>query len=469
MRIEYDPVPETPPRTGGNRERNGEADMTTMEQYGLEKVETLEDEIREQPAGARSGRATPRWRRILIGMVLPVLLLLGGAAGAYWLVITRPGTPERPPRPVASLVTVTPVEPATEQVTVEAMGTVVPARETVIMPQVSGRIEWISPEFMIGGRFQQGQEMLRIEKRDYELALEQRRSDVARAEYDVKLEEGQQIIARAELNATGLAVESEASRELMLRKPHLKRFQAALAAARASLEAAELDLERTAVRAPFNAVVTEQLVDVGTQVSTQTRLVTLVGTDAYWVKVSLPVEKLAWIQVPGAPGEVGARAQVRQAGLGPEDVRTGRVLRSLASLETEGRLANLLVEVKNPLDLDRPAESSRPPLLLGAYVQVAIEGRTLSDVVAVPRRAVHEGNLLWIMTPEDTLEIRPVDIVWRDRDRALVAQGLAAGERVVTSAIPTPVNGLRLRVAGGDGGDGGDGASSTPALGGNQP
>ena len=433
--------------------------MTTTEKFELKKVTSLADEIREELDGTRPGAPAPRWRRILIGMVLPVLLVAGGAAGAYWFVITRPGMPERPPRPSYALVTVTAVTPTTRQVMVEAMGTVVPARESVIMPQVSGQIVWLAPEFMVGGRFQTGEEMLRIEKRDYELALEQRRSDVARAEYEVKLEEGQQIIARAELTATGLAVESEASRELMLRIPHLKRFKAAVAAARASLENAELDLKRTVVRAPFNAVVTDQLVDLGTQASTQTRLVTLVGTDEYWVKVSLPLEKLAWIQVPQGPGEEGAVAKVRQAGLGPEDMRTGRVLRSLASMETEGRLANLLVEVKNPLDLGRPAGTPRPPLLLGAYVQVAIEGRTLQNVVAVPRRAVHEGNRLWVMTPENTLDIREVDIVWRDREYALVARGLAAGERVVTSAIPTPVTGMRLRVAKDNGENGKNGGS----------
>jgi RND family efflux transporter MFP subunit len=422
--------------------------MSTTEPVETEETTRHEVERPEGPPATGRTGAPGRWRRILIGVVLPPLVVLGGAAGAYRFVSTRPGMPERPPRPSSTLVTVTPVTPTTERVTVEAMGTVVPARETVLMPQVSGRIVWLSPEFLIGGRFRKDEEMLRLEKRDYELAVEQRRADVARAECDVKLEEGQQIIAKAELDVTGLAAESEASRDLILRKPHLKRVQAALAAAQASLEDARLDLERTVVRAPFNAVVTGQHVDLGTQASPQTRLVTLVGTDAYWVKVSLPVEKLAWIRVPRRPGEEGAAAEVRQAGLGVRDVRPGRVIRSLAQMETAGRLANLLVEVKDPLDLGA-AGTSRPPLLLGAYVEVAIEGRTLENVVALPRGAVREGKRAWIMTPENTLAIREIDVVWRDRERVLVAGGLAAGERVVTSAIPTPVNGMRLRVVGG--------------------
>lgn len=415
--------------------------MTTTKESELEtRISRGDDgpEPRRSPA--------MRLLRALIGGLLPIVVVAGGAAGAYWFFVTRPGMPERPPQRTAALVTVIQVTPVTEQVTVEAMGTVVPARETVIMPQVSGQIVDLGPEFMIGGRFRKNDVLLNIEKRDYELALEGRRSEVVRAEYDVKVEEGQQIIARLELKATGLEAESGASRDLMLRKPHLKRVRAALAAARANLEKAKLDLERTVIRAPFNAVVTHQHVDLGTQATPQTPLVTLVGTDVYWVKVSLPVEKLAWVRTPRRIGEAGAAVQVRQTGLGPEDVRAGHVLRSLADMETQGRLANLLVEVRDPLDLMRDGPA-RPPLLLGAYVHVAMDGRTLQNVVAVPRRAVREGNRVWIMTPEETLEIREVDIAWRDRERALVAKGLSAGERVVTSAIPTPVHGMQLRTA----------------------
>jgi len=411
--------------------------MTTTEEIELNRGEDRRTQQR-----SFFGRLV----RALISGLLPIIIIAAGAAGAYWFIFTSPGMPERPPRAMAALVTVIDVTPTTEQVTVEAMGTVVPARETVIMPQVSGQIVNLSPEFMIGGRFNRDDVLLGIEKRDYELALEGRRSEVARAEYDVKVEEGQQIIARSELKATGLEVEAGASRDLMLRKPHLKRVRAALAAARANLEKAQLDLDRTVIRSPFNAVVTQQHVDLGTQATPQTKLVTLVGTDAYWVKVSLPVEKLAWVQVPRRIGETGSAVRVRQTGLGPEDVRAGHVLRSLADMETQGRLANLLVEVRDPLDLERDGPA-RPPLLLGAYVHVTMDGRTLRNVVAVPRRAVREGNRVWIMTPEETLEIRDVDIVWRDRERALVAGGLSDGERVVTSAIPTPVHGMRLRTA----------------------
>jgi hypothetical protein len=200
------------------------------------------------------------------------------------------------------------------------------------------------------------------------------------------------------------------------------------------------------IRAPFNAVVAAKHVDLGTLATPQTRLCTLVGTDEYWVKVSLPVERLAWIRRPQRAGEEGSAARVRQAGLTDADAREGRVVRGLAEVETSGRMARVLVSVKDPLGL-AAGDDTRPPLLIGAFVHVSIEGRTLEGVFSLPRSAVREGSRAWVMTEDDTLDIRDVEIAWRDRDRALVAAGLHAGDRLVVGNIATPVQGMRLRLS----------------------
>jgi hypothetical protein len=120
------------------------------------------------------------------------------------------------------------------------------------------------------------------------------------------------------------------------------------------------------------------------------------------------------------------------------------VLRLLGELETLGRMTRLLVEVDDPLHLARPAEE-RVPLLLGAFVEVEFEGRAPPGLVEIERTWLRHGDVVWVVGPEDRLEIRAVGVAFRGAERVLVRSGLAPGDRVVTSDLGTPVEGMLLR------------------------
>jgi RND family efflux transporter MFP subunit len=312
---------------------------------------------------------------------------------------------------------------------------------------VSGQVVATSPALLPGGTLHEGDLLLRIDPRDYELAVRQRESDVARARQALRLEEGQQDVALREYELLGEVLEEDDA-ELVLRQPQLEAARTAYDAALASLEKARLDLERTRVTAPFNAVVQEKLVDLGAVVSASTALATLVGTDACWVEVLVPEADLAWIDLPADGGGSGSPARVRQDAVWDEGVwREGRVLCRLGSLESQGRMARLLVEVDDPYAL-RPENAGAPPLLMDAYVSTRILGRTVADVVAVSRSHVHDGDKVWLMDGEGLLRIHTLDPVYAGEDVLLVADGLEAGQRLVVSEIATPVEGMPLRLEG---------------------
>ena len=221
--------------------------------------------------------------------------------------------------------------------------------------------------------------------------------------------------------------------------------EAALEAAKASLERAQVDLRRTEVRAPFNCTVIEEYVDVGAQVTPQTQLAGLAGTDVFRVQVSVPVDRLKWLTIPQNGGEAGSRAVVRQAaGAANPGEREGRIVRLLSSLETQGRMARVLVDVADPLGLEAP-DAGTLPLFLGSYVNVALAGTELRGVFAIPRAAVREGKQVWLMTADGKLSIREVEILWRGPEAVFVRDGIKAGDRMVLSNIPAPVEGLPLR------------------------
>ncbi len=384
------------------------------------------------------------WVRAAFGVLLPVLVIGAGIIVAVIFYKTRPEVKRKKPRKTTTLVRLMSARRSNEQVVLRTMGLVIPSKRIILQPRVSGEIVSVVPDFVEGGTLDKGQLILQLDKRDYELAVEQRRSDVARAEHELKLEEGQQVIAKSEWDATGEGTRSEANADLILRKSYLKRARAALAAARSSLERARLDLGRTSIKAPFNAVVQSKHVDIGTQASQQTQLAALVGTDEYWVRVSVPVDRLGWITVPSVHGEKGSMARVVHAvGVEKPIERPGSVVRMLGELEPEGRMAGVLVSVKDPLGLKGGGEA--PPLLIGAYVRVEIAGRELRDVFAIPRSALRDGSSVWIMGDDDALEIRAVDVVWRGRDRLFIRNSLKDGDRIVLSNIAAPVAGIPLR------------------------
>jgi len=286
--------------------------------------------------------------------------------------------------------------------------------------------------------------LLRIDPRDYELAILQRESEVAQAQSTLRLEQGQQSIAKREFELLGDSLQTD-DRDLVLRKPQLESVRAQLALAKASLEKARLDLQRSQVRAPFNAIVESAEVDVGARVTTANTLATLVGTDACWLEVSVPVRDLQWIGIPRGSDVMGSVVRISNpVAWGEEGWREGRVIRLAGDLEKEGRMARLIVEVDDPFTL-KPENSGKPVLLMNSYVSVEIEGRQLDQVATIARTHLRDGDRLWIMGVDDALEIRKVDIVFRSHDQVLVADGVKAGERLVVTGLAAPVAGMPLR------------------------
>ena len=379
----------------------------------------------------------------IVRIVLSIVLIAAGIAGARYLIHTRPKANRRPPVKMAPLVKTVPLKLDTLKVKVPAMGSVIPAREMVLRVPVAGEILKISPEFTVGGLLQENSMILQIDPKDYELALQQKQRSLSDAKYAFKLELGRQDVARREWNLLyGDKGNEQAGSELALRKPHLEKAQVDVEAAEAELEQAQINLARTRVTAPFNGLVLNKYVEVGSQVSSQEKLADLVGTDAYWVQVSVPVEHLKWLKIAKDYNEEGSPATIFYRG---GSVRHGRVIRLLADLSQEGRMARLLVEVKDPLDL-QAKDGRRSPLLIGEYVRVLIEGADLPDVFRIPRYALRNDSQVWIMDQEATLSIRPVETIWRDEDFVFVRDGLQTEDRLIISALAAPVDGMQLRM-----------------------
>ncbi|MBW1749697.1 MAG: efflux RND transporter periplasmic adaptor subunit [Deltaproteobacteria bacterium] len=390
----------------------------------------------------------PRKQKILAVIIIAAVLACGWFVSRS-LLNSKPKVSRRQPAAMKTVVQVQPLKAADLSLKIEAMGTVIASQKLDLKPRVSGRVVEVNPKLVPGSLLNKDDLILKIDKKDYELALERSRNNLQKASMDLRLEQGNQTVAKREFDlireyaSTGL---NDAPLDLALRKPQLAKATAAEAAARTQMQQEKLNLERTILRVPFNGVVLEKNVAVGAQLSTQTTVAKLAGTDEFWIRISIPRHDLTDILLPSAdsePIQVTVLPMSEQSNM--NITWQGTILRLLPDVDPQGLMARLLISVNKPL-----LQNTEYPLLLGSMVKVLLPGKTISVCFAVPRTTVRPDNTVLLADPDNRLEIRSITVARMDRDLAYITAGLADGERLIISPVPAPIGGMKLSPASGN-------------------
>jgi len=378
---------------------------------------------------------------MLVRLIVPPLILAVGLF-AGWRLFSSTPTPELTTVPeVAATVRVVPTPPTDATLDVTAWGTVMPSRTLALRPAVSGKLTEVAAGFVPGGVFKAGDELARIDRRDYEYALQQAESTLETARFNLELEEGRGRVAKRDWELLGDEIEGEeAGSRMALRAPHLAEKQAALQSAMSRVEQAKLSLDRTVLRASFNAMVTSESAEVGQIVSSSTALGTLIGTDEYWVEIGVPLEDVATLAIGAEPARPAVVSL--STGGGTTVDYDGLVAGLTGSVDSVGRLARVLISVPHPL---AQAKSRAVPLLLQSYVQVRLEGPVASGVRELPRSVVREGDRVWVAGQDNRLKFRDIEVVGGDASMVLARLELAPGEAVISSPIPSVAPGMLIR------------------------
>ena len=382
------------------------------------------------------------WKRTLLICIL-ILAVAGGVV--FWIFNTEPEAQRQgATKKTDMLVEVERVQMGTYQPTIVATGTVQPARQVQLSPMVMGQVVRITPSFVPGGFVQKGTLLLQLDPADFKNTLQLRESELAQVQADLEMEQGQQQVARQDYTLLGdtLSGEREA---LVLRKPQLNAVKARLKAAEASVDQARLNLERTAIRAPFDAQLLSRNANVGAQVGPGDSLGQLIGTDKYWVTVAIPTAQLQWLDFPKTAQQRGAPVKLTSPNAWKEGAyRTGYLFKLLGTLEGNTRMARAIVEVPDPLAL-KAENSGKPRLMIGAFLEAHLEGETMDSVVRLNRDLLREEETVWVMQ-KDSLDIRKVEVVLKDAEYAYVSSGLQAGDQIVQTNLSTVVEGAALRL-----------------------
>jgi RND family efflux transporter MFP subunit len=285
--------------------------------------------------------------------------------------------------------------------------------------------------------------MLRIDPEDYELAVTLAQAKVKDSESKLKtlLEEAAAAKEEWRIHRSGRIRDLSKPPPLVAKEPQLMAVRAKLEADKADLKKALLHLKRTEFKAPFDGRVRQENVDIGQYVSPGQPLATLYATDAVEVVIPLANEDLYWFHVPGFTpgGEKGAQAVVHARIAGRALQWKGEVVRSEGKIDETTRMVNVVVRVIKPY-------ARKPPLAIGLFVRVAIQGRMLPEAVRIPRSALHQGNVVWIVK-DGRLRFRTVTVARVEPNAVLLESGLQDGEMVVVTALKAVTDNMVVRTA----------------------
>ena len=380
-------------------------------------------------------------------IVLPIAILIGCFLISGYL-IRNPTTVEE------AAIEIIPVSVRVAEVNLESVdlivgsqGKVQAAQTASLSAPVAGPVEWISASMEAGGYVEEGQAWLRLEAADFETALERSRANLQQAQAESEFSDTE-LSRMRELAEQRLASDSQlqdAQRRANVNK-------ARLIDAQASYDQAQLDLDRTEIRAPFNAVIQSRDVELGQYVNRAQSVALLYGADEVEVRVPLAIRQLGFLNVPlGQRGEISEEhaPDVLLTGMYGGQIYSwpGKLVRIEASIDPSSNTVQTIIKVSQPSTGEDQEENGlrRIPLPIGLYVEADIEGRTVENIISLPRSVIRNNNQVLIVDAENKMYYREVEIFRLEEQQVLISSGILPGERICISPIQAVVDGMAVQ------------------------
>jgi RND family efflux transporter MFP subunit len=368
--------------------------------------------------------------------VIPLIIVVVFIFGAMTLMATAPVLEPAAQTPIPTTVRIREVQAESVQLKVHSQGSVMPSTESQLIPEVSGRITWMSPKLVAGGFFEKGELLAQVDKSDYQNMKDRAKANLVRAEAEqqhasfeyqrLKSLEERQLAARSQM-------------ENSLRA--LRVAEATLQDAKVSFEQAQQDIARTELRSPFTGLVRSENVDIGQFVSRGSPIATLYASDLVEVRLPIADRQLAFLNLPPMMrGELPAEMQpdviLRTEYAGQQLTWKGKIVRTEAEIDMSSRMVQLVARV--------PSDGAQQPLAVGLFVNAEIQGLSAEDIFVLPRSALRNNNQVLVVDAEDKLRFRAIEPLRLYQDNVLVQSGLSNGDRVCLSPIQTAIEGMTV-------------------------
>jgi len=378
--------------------------------------------------------------------LLPLLILCGLIFIAFLVFLNPPETKRKstPGGPVMTVETIN-IEEKRYVVQLQSYGTVRPRTQSMLVAQVTGQVIWIDPEFRDGGIFQKGDVLLKIDPRDYEADVKIAEAALLDAQRLLTEEQSRAVQAKEDWQRLG---NSGPAPSLVLREPQLLAAEARKISSEASLTKANLDLERTEIKAPFNSRIRQNIVDLGQVVNTNSQLGEIYATDYAEIRLPLRNGDLAYIDLPEVYGAhktklVSTIDGVIYSALGHGQSWPAKIVRTEGAIDESSRQLHVIAQIDDPFAI----YSDSAPMKVGEYVTATIKAKSLDKAIVIPNKAIYQGTYV-VTVEEGVLSRRNIVIGWQNEKDAIITSGLTHGEQLVVTPLGQVTSGVRVSVLG---------------------
>ena len=324
--------------------------------------------------------------------------------------------------------------PRTVEASISSQGIVQPESQLTLLSELNSRVEWLSSKMEAGSSFKQGDTLIILDKRDYELALITAESQVLNAEVNLEREQAESELAKKEWNRVGAGSGSD----LALRKPQMAQAKATYAAAKARLEQAKRNLGRTIFIAPFNGRVRTSNIELGTTVFPGTSIGNIYATGAYEIRLPVADQDVPFIGLEFNGQKIEESSRLDVIIMQGENKWAAKVIRTEAEIDPVTKMMAVVAKVNN---LNK--KTFRTPLAVGQFVQAKISGIEIQNISVLPRLSVRNESV-WIVDNQMLMQNRLVEVIRNEDEFALIREGFEPGDRLLTSRVSSLVNGLKV-------------------------
>lgn len=376
----------------------------------------------------------------LVKSGLPLLIILVAIIAAAVMISSKKPPEQQEIEMPAFLVDAKPFHAEPVKFIVKSQGNVVPRNQTSLSAQVSGRVVSMSEAFIVGGIFKKGEVLLTLEQDDYKTELKLAEAELAQAQAALEEEIARGKVAAQEWRS----VSNVAPPELGLRKPQLAKEKANVKAAEAKLERAKRNLARTEIRAPYNGIVVARNADLGQFIASGASVGTVYSTDTAEVRLPITDSDLMFVNI-GSQSEAQATVRLTATVGGIQRTWQGKLVRSEGVLDSGSRVIYAVVEVEDPYQFNNP---DLVPLRFGQFVEAEIMAQQERELIVLPRSVLRLDNTIVTVTDDRKLAIKPIEVARTTATKVFVSAGIEDNTLVVTSAVPNPYNGMKVRLPG---------------------
>ena len=384
------------------------------------------------------------FQKILNFKYLP-LAIIGVIVFAFMLLkVSSPEAKRRPPPAVNTInIEVETLGMQNIPIQLHAYGIVKPRTQSTLIAEVSGRVIVLSDKFRDGAFFKKDDVLLELDDADYLADIALAKADLATAEKDYQQELAQVEQAKEDwkrLNGNDKAP------SLVLREPQRKAAQSRVDSSKAKLTKAQLNYQRTKIKAPFDGRVLNKNIDLGQVVSANSKIGEIYATDA--IEITLPIKntELALINLPETYRTVSSSEQQPavqiQSSLYPQEFWNGKIIRTSSSISDSTRQISVTALINDPYG---PIALNRPPLKIGEYVTAKIQGKVLENAITIPNRAIYQGSYVYLFRDNGVYRTN-IKIYWQDEQQAIIESGLKSGDVLVLTPLGQVSSGTPAKV-----------------------